>query len=67
MTAALTHRRHNPAMKEIEAPKPQISMISSTNGHPENEKRSFHFFQHVTALWLSGDFDGIFWKVLVLR
>ncbi|KAH8878870.1 hypothetical protein GQ53DRAFT_756400 [Thozetella sp. PMI_491] len=33
----------------------------------EDEKRSFHFFQHVTAPCLSGDFDGIFWRVLVLQ
>ncbi|KAK0711318.1 hypothetical protein B0H67DRAFT_602120 [Lasiosphaeris hirsuta] len=32
-----------------------------------DEKRSFHFFQHVTAPCLSGDFDGVFWRVLVLQ
>lgn len=32
-----------------------------------DEKRSFHFFQHVTAPCLSGDFDGIFWRVIVLQ
>lgn len=32
-----------------------------------DEKRSFHFFQHVTAPCLSGDFDGGFWRVLVLQ
>ncbi|KAK1825853.1 hypothetical protein QBC39DRAFT_270161 [Podospora conica] len=32
-----------------------------------DEKRSFHFFQHATAPCLSGDFDGDFWRVLVLR
>ncbi|KAK0646519.1 hypothetical protein B0T16DRAFT_328915 [Cercophora newfieldiana] len=31
------------------------------------EKRSFHFFQHVTAPCLSGDFDGAFWRVIVLQ
>ncbi|KAK0630752.1 hypothetical protein B0T17DRAFT_455695, partial [Bombardia bombarda] len=31
------------------------------------EKRSFHFFQHVTAPCLSGDFDGDFWRGIVLR
>ena len=31
------------------------------------EKRSFHFFQHVTAPSLSGDLDAAFWKVLVLQ
>ncbi|KAB5570208.1 hypothetical protein GE09DRAFT_699389 [Coniochaeta sp. 2T2.1] len=32
-----------------------------------DEKRSFHFFQHVTAPTLSGDFDAFFWRVLVLQ
>ncbi len=32
-----------------------------------DEKRSFHFFQHVTAPSLSGDLDGVFWRVLVLQ
>ena len=31
------------------------------------EKRSFHFFQHVTAPCLSGDFDDVFWRVFVLQ
>ncbi|KAK3401277.1 hypothetical protein B0T20DRAFT_165047 [Sordaria brevicollis] len=32
-----------------------------------DEKRSFHFFQDVTAPCLSGDFDGAFWRVFVLQ
>lgn len=32
-----------------------------------DEKRSFQFFQDVTAPCLSGDFDGAFWRVLVLQ
>lgn len=32
-----------------------------------DEVRSFQFFQHVTAPCLSGDFDGSFWRVLVLQ
>ncbi|KAK0623315.1 hypothetical protein B0T14DRAFT_425525 [Immersiella caudata] len=32
-----------------------------------DEKRSFHFFQHVTAPCLSGDFDAAFWRVIVLQ
>ncbi|KAK3313471.1 hypothetical protein B0H66DRAFT_353006 [Apodospora peruviana] len=32
-----------------------------------DEVRSFQFFQHVTAPCLSGDFDGAFWRVLVLQ
>ena len=31
------------------------------------EKRSLHFFQHVTAPTLSGDLDAVFWRVTVLQ
>ncbi|KAK3333966.1 hypothetical protein B0T19DRAFT_142446 [Cercophora scortea] len=31
------------------------------------EKRSFQFFQHVTAPCLSGDYDGAFWSGIVLQ
>lgn len=31
------------------------------------EKRSFEFFQHITAPILAGDLDAIFWRVLVLQ
>ncbi|KAF3769947.1 hypothetical protein M406DRAFT_248656, partial [Cryphonectria parasitica EP155] len=31
------------------------------------EKRSFYFFQHVTAPCISGDFDASFWRVIVLQ
>ncbi|KAK4234803.1 hypothetical protein C8A03DRAFT_18363 [Achaetomium macrosporum] len=32
-----------------------------------DERRAFHFFQHVTAPCLSGDLDSAFWRVLVLQ
>ncbi|KAH6624760.1 hypothetical protein B0J18DRAFT_188861 [Chaetomium sp. MPI-SDFR-AT-0129] len=32
-----------------------------------DERRAFHFFQHITAPCLSGDLDGAFWRVLVLQ
>ena len=31
------------------------------------EKRSFEFFQHITAPILAGDLDAVFWRVLVLQ
>lgn len=33
----------------------------------QDEKRSLHFFQQVTAPTLSGDFDAYFWRVLILQ
>ncbi|KAK4039708.1 hypothetical protein C8A01DRAFT_46890 [Parachaetomium inaequale] len=53
--------------------------ISSSVGDPQapltlfydwassDERRAFHFFQHITAPCLSGDLDGAFWRVLVLQ
>ncbi|KAL2127921.1 hypothetical protein VTI74DRAFT_9984 [Chaetomium olivicolor] len=32
-----------------------------------DERRAFHFFQHITAPCLSGDLDSAFWSVLVLQ
>jgi hypothetical protein len=32
-----------------------------------DERRAFHFFQHVTAPCLSAGLDGAFWRVLVLQ
>lgn len=31
------------------------------------EKRAFYFFQHVTAPCISGDFDAVFWRSIVLQ
>lgn len=31
------------------------------------EKRAFYFFQHVTAPCISGDFDAVFWRSVVLQ
>lgn len=31
------------------------------------EKRSFNFFQHITAPVLAGDLDAVIWRVLVLQ
>lgn len=46
---------------------PQGSLPFFFDWASADEKRSFHFFQHVTAPCLSGDFDGVFWRVLVLQ
>jgi hypothetical protein len=32
-----------------------------------DERRAFHFFQHITAPCLSGELDSAFWRVLVLQ
>lgn len=31
------------------------------------EERAFYFFQHVTAPCISGDFDAVFWRTVVLQ
>ncbi|KAJ9152178.1 Transcriptional regulatory protein moc3 [Coniochaeta hoffmannii] len=46
---------------------PNSSLFFIYEWASQDEKRSFHFFQHVTAPTLSGDFDAFFWRVLVLQ
>lgn len=46
---------------------PHTSLFFVYEWASHDEKRSFHFFQHVTAPTLSGDFDAFFWRVLVLQ
>ncbi|TLS23308.1 uncharacterized protein PpBr36_05891, partial [Pyricularia pennisetigena] len=46
---------------------PSSSFSTLLDGALPEEKRSFHFFQHVTAPSLAGDLDANFWKVLVLQ
>ncbi|KAK4106402.1 hypothetical protein N658DRAFT_17991 [Parathielavia hyrcaniae] len=53
--------------------------VTGTTGEPQalpalfynwassDERRAFHFFQHITAPSLSGELDGAFWRVLVLQ
>ncbi len=63
-TMALRRRRggHAPALGGPQAPPSGFYEWASSD-----EKRSFHFFQHITAPCLSGDLDGAFWRVLVLQ
>lgn len=53
---------HNNTISETQTPVTLFYEWASSD-----EKRSFHFFQHVTAPCLSADFDGAFWRVLVLQ
>lgn len=46
---------------------PHTSLLLTYDWASQDEKRSFHFFQHVTAPTLSGDFDAFFWRTLVLQ
>ncbi|KAI6522832.1 hypothetical protein MCOR08_006067 [Pyricularia oryzae] len=46
---------------------PSSPLSTLLDGAMPEEKRSFHFFQYVTAPNLAGDLDANFWKVLVLQ
>lgn len=46
---------------------PQAPLTLLYEWASSDERRAFHFFQHVTAPCLSGDLDGAFWRVLVLQ
>lgn len=46
---------------------PQTPLAVLYEWASSDERRAFHFFQHVTAPCLSGDLDGAFWRVLVLQ
>jgi hypothetical protein len=46
---------------------PQATLTLFYDWASSDERRAFHFFQHITAPCLSGDLDGAFWRVLVLQ
>ncbi|KAH6636457.1 hypothetical protein F5144DRAFT_567577 [Chaetomium tenue] len=46
---------------------PQAPLALFYDWASSDERRAFHFFQHITAPCLSGDLDGAFWRVLVLQ
>ncbi|KAK4123512.1 hypothetical protein N657DRAFT_633782 [Parathielavia appendiculata] len=46
---------------------PQALPALLYNWASSDERRAFHFFQHITAPCLSGELDGAFWRVLVLQ
>ncbi|KAK3905595.1 hypothetical protein C8A05DRAFT_12607 [Staphylotrichum tortipilum] len=65
-TMALRRRRAGPATSAaVGGPQAPPSLFYECAS--SDEKRSFHFFQHITAPCLSGDLDGAFWRVLVLQ
>jgi len=55
------------AMASRRRAKDQVPLSALLEWASPDEKRSFHFFQHVTAPCLSGDLDAVFWRVLVLQ
>lgn len=59
---ALTKRR---SMKDV-SPHDQVLGSLLESAAPE-EKRAFWFFHQCTAPCISGDFDAIFWRVVVLQ
>ncbi|KAK3295848.1 uncharacterized protein B0H64DRAFT_321598 [Chaetomium fimeti] len=46
---------------------PQAPLALFYDWASSDDRRAFHFFQHITAPCLSGDLDGAFWRVLVLQ
>ncbi|KAL2168298.1 hypothetical protein VTG60DRAFT_163 [Thermothelomyces hinnuleus] len=46
---------------------PQAPLALFHDWASSDERRAFHFFQHITAPCLSGNLDGLFWRVLVLQ
>ena len=64
-TMSQRRRRSGPATGH--AGEPQAPLALFYDWAPSDERRAFHFFQHITAPCLSGDLDGAFWRVLVLQ
>ncbi|KAK3955302.1 hypothetical protein QBC32DRAFT_253555 [Pseudoneurospora amorphoporcata] len=59
--------RRSGGVSQTGANNPRGSLSVFYEWASSDEKRSFHFFREVTAPCLSGDFDGAFWRVLVLQ
>ncbi|KAK3692569.1 hypothetical protein B0T22DRAFT_447570 [Podospora appendiculata] len=64
-TMAQRRRRSGAAMPGDSPGDPQAPLFYEWAS--AEEKRSFQFFQHVTAPCLSGDYDGAFWSGIVLQ
>ncbi|KAL1843505.1 hypothetical protein VTJ49DRAFT_1376 [Mycothermus thermophilus] len=66
---AMAQRRRRPAMPATSRPGEQQAALPVFHSwtSSSDERRAFHFFQHITAPCLSGDLDGAFWRVLVLQ
>ncbi|SPQ22550.1 e5e08d0d-3454-4405-aeb2-365dbff5eb0a [Thermothielavioides terrestris] len=66
---SMAQRRRRPAGPVVSAVagRPQASTTLFYDWASSDERRAFHFFQHVTAPSLSGGLDDAFWRVLVLQ
>ncbi|TLD32831.1 hypothetical protein PspLS_00399, partial [Pyricularia sp. CBS 133598] len=65
--SVMASRRKSNKIKPADTGGPASPLLTLLDGAMPEEKRSFHFFQHVTAPNLAGDLDANFWKVLVLQ
>ncbi|TLD05093.1 uncharacterized protein PgNI_09934 [Pyricularia grisea] len=65
--SVMTSRRKSNKNRLSDIGGPSSPLSTLLDGAMPEEKRSFHFFQHVTAPNLAGDLDANFWKVLVLQ
>ncbi|KAK4174782.1 hypothetical protein QBC36DRAFT_312635 [Triangularia setosa] len=60
-------RRRSGGLGQNGAGEPHAPLASLFEWATGDEKRAFHFFQHVTAPCLAADHDGAFFRVLVLQ
>ncbi|KAK4189562.1 transcriptional regulatory protein moc3 [Podospora australis] len=60
-------RRRSGALTSTDAGVPQAPLAMLYDWATADERRAFHFFQHVTAPSLSADLDNAFWRHLVLQ
>ena len=63
----MSQRRRRSGLLTSSAGDPQAPLTLFYDWASSDERRAFHFFQHITAPCLSGDLDGAFWRVLVLQ
>ncbi|CAP68587.1 uncharacterized protein PODANS_7_5580 [Podospora anserina S mat+] len=60
-------RRRSGGLGQNAAGEPHAPLATLFEWATGDEKRAFHFFQHVTAPCLAADHDGAFFRVLVLQ
>src|SRR5690606_2965325 len=60
-------RRRSGGQGTSSAGEPRAPLALFHDWASSDERRAFHFFQHITAPCLSGNLDGSFWRVLVLQ
>lgn len=63
----MSQRRRRTGLNGHGVGEPQAPLALLYEWASADERRAFHFFQHVTAPCLSGDLDGPFWRMLVLQ